>query len=289
MLGEQSPMSDVIRARARSVQSAVNGTSFAESVRRAREVELGYCALVLAAQQLMATIPLLVVLAALRPVAGSGNFGGELGRYLGLSAGATRKLESVFAGSLHVRGAATITGVILLAFFALGAAQAHQRVYELVWRMEQHKSGSWRRQLRWVAALLGYVALLATAGRLLDRRPAARPALIAICAVATAAFYCWSQRTLLAGRVPTRSLLPGVGITALGLTLLLVVAPALISSQVTGSVHQFGPIGVTFALASWLLAFSTLVVAGTVSGAAIVTHRHQRRHKHEKADRGVSA
>jgi hypothetical protein len=91
---------------------------------RAREIELGFCALVPAPQQLMATIPLLVVLAALRPVAGSGNFGGQLGRYLWRSAAATRELESVFAGSLHVRSAVTIDGVILLASFPVATAQA---------------------------------------------------------------------------------------------------------------------------------------------------------------------
>jgi hypothetical protein len=62
--------------------------------------------------------------------------------------------------------------------------------------------------------------------------------------------------------VPTRSLLPGTGITALGLTLLLVPTPVLISSQVSGSVHQFGPIGVTFALASWLLALRSRSLIG---------------------------
>ncbi|MGB0095729.1 MAG: hypothetical protein WBP81_24710 [Solirubrobacteraceae bacterium] len=54
---------------------------------------------------------------------------------------------------------------------------------------------------------------------------------------------------------------------------LLVLSPWLISGQVTGSVHEFGPIGTTFVLDTWLLILSTLVVAGTISGAAIVSRR----------------
>jgi deazaflavin-dependent oxidoreductase (nitroreductase family) len=43
------------------------------------------------------------------------------------------------------------------------------------------------------------------------------------------------------------------------------------------STREFGPIGVTFVLASWRLILSMLVVVGTVSGAAIVTHREASR------------
>jgi hypothetical protein len=57
----------------------------------------------------------------------------------------------------------TTGGLILLAFFALGAAQAYERVYELAWRLKAPHSRSWSRQLRWVAALLAYVAALAGA------------------------------------------------------------------------------------------------------------------------------
>lgn len=268
---------NLLRERAQSARLAINRTALGASVRRAREVDLGSSALVLAAQQLLATIPLLVVLAAGRPVARAGNFGVQLSRYLGLSAKATHELRSVFAGSPQVRTAATAGGLILLAFFAFGAAQAHQRVYELAWRVKESKSGSWSRQLRWVAALLGYVAALAGAARLLGSWSAARPAFIAITAPITAAFYWWSQRTLLARRIRARSLWPGATIIATGMTVLLVLSPWVVSGQVTSSTHEFGPIGVTFVLASWLLVLSILVVAGTVAGAAIVTHREASR------------
>jgi hypothetical protein len=121
-------------------------------------VELGSCALVLAAQQVMCTIPLLIVLAATRPAGTAGNFGDQLGRYLGLSAKARRELASVFAGPAQVRSAATLAGIVLLAIFTVGVAQAHERAYELAWRVDHRAAGAWRRQARWVAALAGYVA-----------------------------------------------------------------------------------------------------------------------------------
>jgi membrane protein len=248
----------------------------AAGVRRARELDLGSSALVLAAQQLMCAIPLLVVLGAVRSP--SGNFGVQLGRYLGVSARARRELASVFAGGSHVRGAITAVGIVLLVVFALGVAQAHQRFYEATWRLEHRPNGSWLRQGRWIAGLLAYVVVIDAVSRAIGEGRAARPAFIAICAPLFAIFYWWGQRTLLAERVASRSLMPGAAITAMGVTALLVISPWYVSGQLTGTVHQFGPIGITFVLAGWQLLFSTVVLAGTLAGAAAANHHEQHHH-----------
>jgi membrane protein len=221
----------------------------------------------------MATIPLLVVLSALHPVGTRGNFGVQLSRYLGLSGRATRDLEAVFAGRAEVRGAVTTVGLIVLGFFALGVAQAHQRAYELAWRLPGREAGAWRCRLRWIAGLLASVALLAIAGRVIAHWSAPRVAFIALCAPATALFYWWSQWTLLARRVAAHSLIPGAAIIAGAITGMLVVTPWLISGQVTSSVREFGPIGVTLVVATWLLIVSTLVVTGALAGAVIASNR----------------
>jgi membrane protein len=262
-----------LRVRATSARAAVSRTAVAAGVRRAREIDLGSCALALAAQQLMATIPLLVVLAAIRPLSGPDNFGVQLSHFLSLSAKATEELGSLFAATANVRSAASLGGIVLLVFFAFGSAQAHQRAYELAWRLEPRKRGSWHRQARWVATLLGYVAALAVIGRAVGETAAARPLFIAAFAPVTAAFFWYGQRTLLGARVRSRALLPGAALVGIGLTGLLALSPLLLSGQLTSSVREFGPIGVTFVLATWLLIFSAIVVAGTVAGAEVVTHR----------------
>jgi hypothetical protein len=48
----------------------------------------------------------------------------------------------------------------------------------------------------------------------------------------------------------------------------------LVSDQLAASVREFGPIGVTFVLATWLLVLGPLVVIGSVGGAAIASSRH---------------
>jgi membrane protein len=262
-----------LRARAASTRTRLGRTAVGASVRRAREIDLGSCALLLAAQQLMCTIPLLIVLAAIRPLAGPANFGVQLSHFLSLSPKATADLGSLFAATASVRNAASVSGILLLVVFALGSAQAHQRAYELAWRLEPGKRGSWHRQSRWVAAMIAYVASLAVIGRLVGDTAAARPLFIAAYAPLTAAFFVYGQRILLGGRVPRRSLLPGGLIIAAALTALVAISPVLLSGQVTTSVREFGPIGVTFVLAGWLLGFSVLVVAGALGGAALVTRR----------------
>jgi membrane protein len=95
---------------------------------------------------------------------------------------------------------------------------------------------------------------------------------IAVFVPVTALFYWWGQRTLLAGRVPSRSLVPGALLIATGAAGLPALSPELVSGQLTASVREFGAIGVTFVLATWLLILSSLVVIGTVGGAAIASH-----------------
>ena len=68
-------------------------TSVATTIRRARELDLGSAALVLAAQQLMCTIPLLVVLSAIHPASASANFGAQLARYLRSLGARNRRAE----------------------------------------------------------------------------------------------------------------------------------------------------------------------------------------------------
>jgi membrane protein len=262
-----------LRARASSMQATVRGSTVAAGVRRARELDLASGALVLAAQQLTCTLPLLIVLAAIRPAATHTNFGAQLSHYLGLSARATEQLTSVFAGTAQVRHATTVIGLLLLVIFALGVAQAHQHFYELTWKLDPRRQRSWHRQVRWIAGLLAYVVALGAIARALGNTAIARPAFIAVCAPISAVFYWWGQRTLLAGRVPSRSLIPGAVITGAALTVVLATTPWWVSSQVTSTVHQFGPIGVTFVLAVWQLVLSTIVLAGTLTGAAIVHHR----------------
>jgi hypothetical protein len=241
-----------------------------------REIELGSCALVLAAQQMMCVIPLLVVLAAIRPAGGSRNFGVQLSHYLGLSAKATADLGAVFARPAQVRSAATAGGALLLVLFTIGVAQAHQRTYQLAWRIERPPPGSWLRQTRWVAGLAGYVAAFAAITHALGGLASERAAFIVICAPLSAAFYWWSQRTLLAGGVPARSLVPGSLLIAAGVTLLLALTPFAFSGQLTSSVREFGLIGVTFVLATWQLVLSVIVLGGAAVGAAIVSHRADR-------------
>jgi membrane protein len=263
-----------LRARVSAFRATAGDSAVAANIARARELDLGSSALVLAAQQLLCAIPLLVVLGAVR--SRSANFGMQLSHFLGVSARAQRELASAFAGDSQVRSGITVVGIVLLVVFALGVAQAHQRFYELTWRLDHRPRGSWLRRVRWVAGLLAYVVVLDVVARAIGQGPDARAAFIAVCAPLFAIFYWWGQRMLLGGRVAPRSLIPGAAITAIGLTLLLVISPWYVSGQTTATVHQFGPIGVTFVLAGWQLLFSIVVLAGTLAGAAAVSHRQRR-------------
>jgi hypothetical protein len=95
----------------------------------------------------------------------------------------------------------------------LRRARTRRHFYELTWKLDPRRQRSWHRQLRWIGGLLAYVVALGATARALGNSAIARPAFIAVCAPISAVFYWWGQRTLLAGRVPSRSLIPGALIT----------------------------------------------------------------------------
>jgi hypothetical protein len=70
-------------------------------------------------------------------------------------------------------------------------------------------------------------------------------------------------------------------VIAVGASGLLALSSVLVSAQLTASVRQFGAIGVTFVLATWLLVLSALIVTGAVIGAEIALHsRHLNPDRH---------
>lgn len=247
-------------------------------VRRVRDLNLPTHVLALSAQQVLCTAPLVVALSAVLQRETGRGAGSVIARFFGLRAAAEADLDALFAGSGTVSETALVVGLLVAVGFTTSLAATQQRGFELMWDLPRARVlPSAARQLLWAVVLPGYVVAVTGAGRvgrvvghLVGLGPAAETLLQA---VATFAFYWWSQRLLLAGRVAWRALWPGAAAVAVGTVVLVKVSALVLPGQITEEVTDYGLIGAVFVLSIWLMVLSGVLLGGTLLGAVIAERR----------------
>ena len=79
-------------------------------------------------------------------------------------------------------------------------------------------------------------------------------------------FWWFTIWFLLAGRISWRALFPAAAATAVFWLGMEAVFSVIFSGMVTSDDTKFGPIGVVFALMSWLIAIGVVIILGAVAG-----------------------
>jgi len=98
-----------------------------------------------------------------------------------------------------------------------------------------------------------------------------------------AAVWTATPYLLLAGRLEWHDLLPGAGLTAIGMSALSVTSVIWFPRSISASADQFGAMGVAFALLSWLFAAACVLVV-TATGGAVINEQLDA-HRMNKAGR----
>jgi membrane protein len=240
--------------------------TFATLLERLTSVGLIYSGVVLAAQTLMALLPLCIVLVALLPEWVGTGMAQTLRARLGISGEADAEVGNLIANRSNLGGLSVISVVVVLAS-ATSFTRALQRVYELSWGLPRL---GLRGSLRGIVWLIGFGAYLSVLGLTLHYAGRGVPASALKFAVSTAGavgLWWWTPYVLLMGRVRMRALLPcglltGVAVLVLARASVLVVPPYVSSNE-----RRYGTIGVFFAVQSWLVVVSCTIVAAAVVGA----------------------
>jgi len=253
-------------------------------IRRVRQLNLDTHALAFGAQQLVCTAPLVVAVGALFRQRPGHGLGMGIARFFGLDHAAAVAVMHLFGRtSPKISTTALLLSLALAVVFAAGVAGVQQRAFELIWNVPNIRSvRSYLYQLAWVPVLAAFTIGMLFVGRFGTWLDVHVPgfgewSMGALRAVMVIAFYWWSQRLLLSGRVSWRALLPGsiaVGILTVGT---LEVAHIFMSDQVTWQLHAYGLIGVAFVISVWLMALSTFVYVGVLIGALLDERHIQRR------------
>ncbi|MFE7224959.1 YhjD/YihY/BrkB family envelope integrity protein [Nocardioides sp. NPDC057577] len=223
--------------------------------------------MLIAAQALLAMVPMLVVLAAFLPHL-TGNALEQVSQVTGVGDEAVRQLS----GEVNLDQVRSETGAVGLAITIVSATsfgRAVQRMLERVWE-EEHIGGlrGAGRCLLWVVAWLACLGVVNTVVSLLtDPGDLLRPFLqmLGACAV-----WWGSSWVLLFGRTRGWLLLPGAVLTGVVQVLYSRGSAWLMPAYVESNAEQFGMLGVILSLSTWLIGFGGIIVGGALLGRLIV-------------------
>ncbi|MGI5373131.1 ribonuclease BN [Streptomyces sp. CA-251387] len=232
----------------------------AELYRRGKELELLHRAMGFAALALVTLAPLLIVVAAVDPLA-RGGFALWLVDGMDLSGRSARALSQVFTPPRKVLSTTSALSVALLAVFGVSFAASVQNGYERIWRLP---AGPWHRVWRqtvWLIMLMAYVYAQVQTRTVLQGTPR-----ILLSMAVGLVFFWWGPHFLLSGEVRWRDLLPGAiatmaGLVGLRLFSYLVFTPLLVTNAIS-----YGPVGTVLVVESWLVGVGFVVYGGALVG-----------------------
>jgi membrane protein len=227
-------------------------------------------AMLMAALSFVSFVPMLIVLAAIFPVAQIHDFTGTLHAAMGLDAAATGAVRSLFAPAGRVAGTTTVASLTIVIVSAYAFVANLQQTYELIWRKPRaRRVQSFVRRWVWLGAFLGFGLVLALLNAALGNDAGHQVLANLVGFLLTACFFTYSTHLLLRGRVRWVELVPGGVATAIGLVGLRVFSMLVFSPMVVSQADSYGPIGVVFVLMSWLIGACVVLVGGTIVGFAI--------------------
>jgi membrane protein len=261
-----------LTARANKVVAPVKkrySGSFAEQHwNRLSEVDFINKGMLFAAVLLLCAFPFYIVVNSL---AGHSAANG-IARRLGLNQHAAADVSHVFAPASST--SASLSGLAYV-FFILGgiaAAAAVTDLYQQVFHLKGRGMKNLPQELAWLAVVIGGSLVM---GRVGPAFHAAVGPFVYVLGVGFFALFWWfTMWLLLAGRVRWRTLLPAAIATAICWIGMEVVFALTFSSDIISNDKKYGPIGVVFALMSFLIAIGVVIIIGAVFGVVWQERKH---------------
>ena len=214
-----------------------------------------------AATLLLCFFPFLIIANALAGRSAASS----LARHLGLNQQAAADVGALFTSSAATSSAVTGTAWVFFILGGIAAATAVQDLYERAFELASRGARDMLRRLIWLALLVGCAALAGWAGPPL--RGAGGPVLLGVLGlVVFTGFWWFTIWFLLAGRISWREVFPSAVATAVFWLGMEAVFSVIFSSTVISDDKKYGPIGVVFALMSWLIAIGVVIILGAVTG-----------------------
>lgn len=254
-----------VRQRARQVYE--NLPYLRRIVDELARVELLDRSLALGAQALLALIPLLMVVGAFMPADWGSELTSQVRQVIGVGNDVMQPVqEAATSTGSAVQEVSWISLVVALAS-ASSFARALARTYCKVWGIPAyHGVGAIQRSLLWIAGWVVTLQILAIALRAFSDVPMTRVVHLSLQLGFNVLLWWWTAHLLLQGRVSWRALFPGAVVSAVLVVLLSLTSRVFMPRYARVNLEQFGPLGVVFAIASWLVVFGGVLVLAAVVG-----------------------
>jgi membrane protein len=236
------------------------------ALRKFLTIEGAQQATVLAAQAFTSLIPLMVVVAAFAP--GNSDLADRIVERFGLEGNSAKSVHELFASAGETQSTITWISVVILVLSALSFTRALQRVFQRAYDRQPEGLKDQQRGLAWVLCLAAWVTIVSPLHESLEDVGG----IVFAVALATATgFLLWlGTPVLLLGEREWRRLVSGALVSGLLGAVLSVGSSIYVPILMDWSAGKYGLIGVAFALQSWLLLASFVVVIGAVVGAVVV-------------------
>lgn len=249
----------------------LDARSLVPGVRRAlselARVELIDRSLALGAQMLLAIIPLLMVVGAFLPSSWGADLVAQVRDTIGVRDEAMEPLREAALSEQSMQAETGVFSLVVALASATSFSRAMQRMYARVWDLPTFRGvRAIQGSVLW---LLGWLALLqvtAVLVRSVTGVPLTGLLRVVIELMAYTLLWWWTAHLLLGGRVAWRRLLPGALLTSVCVVTLAQLSSLFMPRFAHANLDQFGPLGVVFSIASWLVLFGGLLVVATVVG-----------------------
>jgi len=230
-------------------------------------IELIDRSLALGAQALLALIPMLMVLGAFMPDVWVQGVMQQIRDVIGLREDVMEPLRQAALSEQAYQPQTGIAGLVVSFLSATSFSRALQRMYTRAWDQPGERGvRALRSSLLWI---LGWLVMLQVTALLLRSMTGVLNTGLLRTVVQLAAntlLWWWTSRLLLGARVPWRNLLPGAVLTAASVVALARLSGVFMPAFTRSNLEQFGPLGVVFAVGSWLVVFGGVLVVATVVG-----------------------
>jgi membrane protein len=242
--------------------------------------------MVIAAQGLLALVPLVVVLAAFLPSELTALGVERFEAVTGVGQASADLVQDQVAGGAAVLDASTVRtqtgflGLVLTLLSASSFARAVQRMYERVWG-RTHVGGFRGRRLclGWLLGWLLALQVLSLVGWFDEQADVVvlEPAWLLAKGVLATVVWWWTLHVLLAGRVAWWSLLFPAALTGAAVVAYSACSTVVMPRYATSSAEQFGTLGLVLSVATWLVGLAGVMVVAAVIGRVLVEDTSVRR------------
>jgi len=233
-------------------------------------IELIDRSMAIAAQAMLALVPLLVVLTAFLPPEVTDLALDRFRDLTGIGEGG-KELVQASVDPDQVRAQVGAIGLLITLLSATSFARAVQRMYERVWD-QRHIGGvdGIRRSSTWLIGWLITLEILTAVGFVLGKATDFGAVRFLLQGAAASMIWWWTSRVLLFGRVPWRALLLAGLLTGYALVAYSWGSTLVMPEYVASSAAAFGDLGLILAVTTWLVGFAGLLVVASVVGRAVV-------------------